>query len=69
MTEHARTCDRPSPVVRPFVIAGTGYLLTTCAKCGAQRIDRTEHAPRGREVDTARTARQTRSATRQGETV
>ncbi len=45
MTEHARTCDRPAPVVRPFVIAGKGYVLTTCRKCGAQKVERVEQTP------------------------
>ncbi len=40
MTEHARTCDRPMPVVRPFVIAGRSYVLTTSPRCGAQQLDR-----------------------------
>ncbi len=40
MTEHAKTCDRPTPVVRLFTVAGTSYCLSTCPRCGTQSVQR-----------------------------
>ncbi len=55
---HRRGCPGDDVATRLAAMPRLQVLVRTCQSCGAVAIERIpEHAPRGREADTARTRR------------